>query len=102
MIAQWWSLLVFLLPPGGAPWRRAPTQAAPTPPKPSAAASAPTAPAQSAPTPPPPPAKVPAPGKPAQTATPPMSELTMRGPLDGLVVVALLLGGLLLLVEWHG
>jgi FimV-like protein len=88
-------------PSATAPGPAAPSQAAPTPPKPSAAASVPTAPAQSAPTPPPSPAKAPAPGAPAQTAAPPTSELAKHEPLDGLVVVALLLGGLLLVIDWH-
>jgi FimV-like protein len=89
-------------PSATAPGPAAPSQAAPTPAKPSAAASAPTPPAQSAPTPPSPSAKAPAPGAPSQTAAPPTSELAKHEPLDGLVVVALLLGGLLLLVDWHG
>ena len=75
---------------------------APTPPKPTATAPGPAAPSQAAPTPPPPPVKAPAPGKPAQTAAPSTSELAKHESLDGLVVVAMLLGGLLLLVEWHG
>jgi FimV-like protein len=89
-------------PSATAPGPAAPPQAAPILPKPSAAASAPTAPAHSAPTPPPPPAKAPAPSAPAQTAAPPTSEVPKHEPLDGLVVVALLVGGLLLLIDWHG
>jgi FimV-like protein len=82
-------------PSATTPGPAAPSHAVPTPPKRSTAASAPTAPAESPPTPPPAPAKAPAPGAPAQTAAPPTSELAV----DGLVVAALLLGGLLLLVD---
>jgi FimV-like protein len=88
-------------PSATAPGPATPSQTAPTPPKPSAAASAPTAPAQSPPTHPTLPAKAPARGAPAQTAAPPTSELAKHEPMDGLAVVALLLGGLLLVVDWH-
>jgi len=67
----------------------APTQAAPTP---SATAPGSATPSQAAPTPP----------KPSAAASAPTSEPTQHKPLDGLVVVALLLGGLLLLVDWQG